>query len=77
MKKETIIETIGIIGIILYILSNWIEPKIVLLTIGCIMWAIEVIYKLTKWKSINMFGKIINIIILLLMVSNLALYSIR
>lgn len=74
MKKEAIIEAIGALGIILYILSSWIEPKLVLLIAGCILWGIEAIYKLSKWKSISMYTKMISIIILLLMVTNLALY---
>lgn len=74
MKKEAIIEAIGVLGIILYIMSNWIEPKLVLLIAGCILWGIEATYKLTKWKSISMYTKIINIIILLLMITNLALH---
>ncbi len=44
MNKEKIIETIGVLGIILYILSHWIEPRIVLMFTGCFMWAIETIY---------------------------------
>lgn len=69
MNKEKIIETIGVLGIILYILSHWIEPRIVLMFIGCCMWAIETIYKLIKWKELSMVSKIINLIILLLIVN--------
>lgn len=69
MNKEKIIETIGVLGIILYILSHWIEPRIVLMFTGCCMWAIETIYKLIKWKELSIVSKIINLIILLLIVN--------
>ena len=75
MNKEKIIETIGVLGLILYILSHWIEPRIVLIFTGCCMWAIEAIYKLTKWKELSLFNKIINIIILLLII-NVFVYEI-
>lgn len=66
MKKEKIFDVIGTIGILLYLLSHWIEPSIVILFASCSMWLIQTIYNLTKWNRLSLFSKIINVIILIL-----------